>query len=160
LLPSGSRLRTLFSPNPEDPLPEGDAGERAVIGVVGDGEPGRGHWFFTPAPLYFALGGETWIDVALAAPVDELRLAEVGWDAAPEEHYARFLSHLEEHGVVPGTVVLDDKWQGTYGGNEPDEEKWPDLKGWIAKRHAGGQRVLLWWKAWDPEGLEPELCVR
>jgi hypothetical protein len=23
-----------------------------------------------------------------------------------------------------------------------------------------GQRVLLWWKAWDPEGLPPELCVR
>ena len=26
-----------------------------VIGVAGDGEPGRGHWLFTPAPLYLAL---------------------------------------------------------------------------------------------------------
>ena len=25
-----------------------------MIGVVGDGEPGRGHWLFTPAPLYLA----------------------------------------------------------------------------------------------------------
>ena len=28
----------------------------AAIGVIGDGEPGRGHWFFTPAPLVFASG--------------------------------------------------------------------------------------------------------
>jgi len=23
-----------------------------------------------------------------------------------------------------------------------------------------GRHVLLWWKAWDPEGLPPELCIR
>ena len=23
-----------------------------------------------------------------------------------------------------------------------------------------GQRVLLWWKAWDPEGIPPDLCIR
>jgi hypothetical protein len=56
--------------------------------------------------------------------------------------------------------VLDDKWQATYGGNEPDEAKWPDLRGWIAGRHARGQKVLLWWKAWDPEGVPAELCIR
>ena len=61
---------------------------------------------------------------------------------------------------MPGTVVLDDKWQATYGRNEPDAEKWPDLQGWIAARHAEGRKVLLWWKAWDPEGLPPGLCVR
>ena len=49
---SGTRLQTLFTPNPEDgvshvrPLAAG-----TVIGVVGDGEPGRGRWLFTPAPL-------------------------------------------------------------------------------------------------------------
>ena len=64
------------------------------------------------------------------------------------------------HGVVPPTVVIDDKWQKTYGRNEPDEAKWPDLRGFIAERHAQGQRVLLWWKAWDPEGLDPALCIR
>jgi len=81
-------------------------------------------------------------------------------DYATQERYDGFLAHLEQHGLVPGTVVLDDKWQATYGRNEPDTAKWPDLKGWIAERHAAGQRVLLWWKAWDPEGLPPELCIR
>ena len=61
---------------------------------------------------------------------------------------------------MPGTIVIDDKWQDAYGTNRPDLVKWPDLGGWIAERHARGQRVLLWWKAWDPEGLPPELCIR
>ena len=56
--------------------------------------------------------------------------------------------------------MIDDKWQDAYGTNRPDREKWPDLGGWIAERHGRGQRVLLWWKAWDPEGLEPGLCIR
>ncbi|HET7769040.1 MAG TPA: hypothetical protein VFN74_09700, partial [Chloroflexota bacterium] len=77
-----------------------------------------------------------------------------------QEHYDRFLETLARKGLVPGTVVLDDKWQRDYGTNQVDTEKWPDLPGWIARRHAGGQRVLLWWKAWDPEGLPAEQCVR
>lgn len=83
---------------------------------------------------------------------------------APElsrrEHYDTWLAALEGRGIRPGTVVIDDKWQLAYGTSEADPERWPDLRGWIADRHARGQRVLLWWKAWDPEGLEPDRCVR
>ncbi len=80
-------------------------------------------------------------------------------DYATQECYDAFLAQLDANEVVPGTVVIDDKWQATYGDNDPDIGKWPDLKGWIAARHERGQRVLLWWKAWDAEGLPPELCV-
>ena len=260
-MPSGTALRTLFSPNPtEPPRLVRPATETAYIGVSGDGEPGRGRWLFTPAPLFVALtaadgltdvahpvdGG--WLGIAIAAPVAELTFPQLayeaadggfslrldyeghtrvegefdapavvlspglpdpytglrlhrddlvarghapapepceaprwwsepifcGWgaqchlardggrapDLATQANYDRFLGHLEAEGVVPGTVVIDDKWQAAYGTCEPDRQKWPDLEGWIAGRRARGQRVLLWWKAWDPEGLPADLCVR
>jgi hypothetical protein len=74
--------------------------------------------------------------------------------------YDAHLALLEHHGLVPGTVVVDDKWQRAYGRWEPDEEAWPDLRGWIAGRHVRGQRVLLWWRAWSTEGVPASWCVR
>jgi hypothetical protein len=251
-MPSGTPAQRLFSPNPEERLePERDLQYGTRIGVHGDGEPGRQRWLFTPAPLYIALGGETdwWLDLAVAAPLDELRFVELavecyaqslslrldydghtpvdgefrapvlllttgvadpfaglrrhradlverghatapaprtapawwlepifcGWgaqchlekvdgglarDHATQRNYDTFLAQLAEHDVSPGIVVLDDKWQATYGANEPDPGKWPDLASWIGRRHEAGQHVLLWWKAWDPEGVDPALCVR
>ena len=76
-----------------------------------------------------------------------------------QANYDAWLARLAAAGIEPGTIVIDDKWQRTYGANEPDPERWPDLAGWIAARHAEGRRVLLWWKAWDAEGLPPDWCV-
>jgi hypothetical protein len=259
-MPSGSWFRTLFSPNPGDPgRLVRSAGKSAVVGVSGDGQPGRGHWFFTPAPLSLSLTtadvdapdpvDEGWVGVSLAAPVERQTFGQLayvpadrgfslrleyeghtdvegefeapvvvitpgledpyaglrrhrddlvgrgfapapepretpGWWSAPifcgwgaqchvahtngsraSDHAAQadydcFLALLEDEDLVPGTIVIDDKWQSAYGTNRPDEAKWPDLRGWIADRHARGQRVLLWWKAWDAEGLPAELCIR
>jgi hypothetical protein len=250
LLPSALPGTRLFCANPAHATGIRPAVEPAVIGVTGGGEPGRHHWFFTPSPLYWAWAGDEedeWLDLGLAAPVEELTFVEAayaprdggfhlrleyeghtpvdgafaapvlvltpgvpdpirglrrhredlvrlgaappvaerprpawwtepifcGWGAqfhlaetsgrpaaelATEESYDAFLARLA--GVAPGTVVLDDKWQTAYGTNEPDPAKWPDLRAWIAARHERGQKVLLWWKAWDPEGLPPELCIR
>jgi hypothetical protein len=247
LLASGTRLQTLFSPNADDPeRAVRPVAENAYIGVIGDAEPGRGRWFFTPAPLFFSLGP---VALSVAAPVEELRFPELVWEGgdgafalamdyeghttvdgwyelppvivsphagdgyaglelhrqllvdrgvapepAPREraawwtepifcgwgaqcadvagsgrfagevatqvNYDRYLSTLESKGIELGTVVIDDKWQATYGRNEVDESKWPDLRGWIAGQHDRGRHVLLWWKAWDPDGVDPELCVR
>ncbi|MFZ3555570.1 hypothetical protein [Streptomyces sp. BH055] len=267
LRPSGHAWRTLFTPNPGPPrrLTRG-AGESAVIGVCGDARPGRGHWFFTPAPLALALTEDRlddaadpataeaphgWWTVSAGAPLDALTFTELtyvpsdggfhlalahdghtrvdglhrspsvlvspghpdpysglrahrawlereGWTArprtAPEDRpawwtepmfcgwgaqmarsratgspapalstrteYDAHLYHLEAHGLVPGTVVIDDKWQHEYGSWRPDEARWPSLKEWIADRHARGQKVLLWWRAWATEGVPDELCVR
>jgi hypothetical protein len=259
-LPSGSSFRTLFSPNPSGRLVRA-AGESAVIGVVGDGEPGRRHWFFTPAPLFLALTtaegvedpadevADGWLGIALAARVEELDFVQLeyrpgdqafsllleyeghtrvdgefaaptvlltpglsdpyaglrrnraglvargdappptpretppwwsepifcGWgaqchlaesakappqDFATQQSYDSFLAHLERQGVVPGIVEIDDKWQEQYGTCIPDRGKWPALGDWIRQRQGRGQHVLLWWKAWDVEGLAPELCIR
>ncbi len=251
-LPSGSRFRKLFSPNPGQVPWLRPASEPAVVGVVGDSEPGRGHWIFTPAPLYlaFATDDDGWVDVGVSAPVGELSFVQLayvpaeqgfslrlaydgqtsvdgtfhapslvvtpgvgdpfaglrrhradlvargaapepaardvpawwrapmfcGWgaqchlagstragiaaDHCTQRNYDAFLEHLDGRGLVPGTVVIDDKWQEAYGTCVPDREKWPELERWVADRHERGQRVLLWWKAWDAEGLPPELCVR
>jgi hypothetical protein len=102
-------------------------------------------------PIFCGWGAECWL---------EKHLGGLARDHATQANYDAFLARLAEHGVSPGTVVLDDKWQATYGRNEPDTAKWPDLRGWIAGQHDAGRHVLLWWKAWDAEGLPPELCVR
>ena len=255
---SGARHSAVWSPEPwQSERRELPPAESSTIDVLGTSLPGKGHWFFTPAPFCYGLRGEDgrWTMVGLGARLEaqtftgfhydavegaySLRLAYegqthvrgafrtpsvlfafdapdayagleryvaalrglgflgaqpaplrpawwsepifCGWGAqcslanvaarqgeqvagAPvfsrQVHYDRFLETLASHGLVPGTVVLDDKWQCDYGTNEVDTEKWPDLLGWIARRHAAGQHVLLWWKAWDPEGLPPEHCVR
>ncbi|WP_113701572.1 hypothetical protein [Nonomuraea lactucae] len=76
-----------------------------------------------------------------------------------QDLYDGWLDRLEEHGLVPGTIVIDDRWQAAYGSPEPDPARWPRLREWIAARHERGQRVLLWWRAWAPHGLPPEECV-
>jgi hypothetical protein len=78
---------------------------------------------------------------------------------ATQANYDKFLGTLAAQGIVPETVVIDDKWQTAYATCRPDPAKWPDLKGWIAERHAAGQWVLLWWKAWDDEGATPDASI-
>jgi hypothetical protein len=95
-------------------------------------------------------------DLGPAVPPPGLPVAP---DLARQDRYDDWLTGLAAHGVVPGTVVVDDRWQLHYGTAEPDPDRWPDLRAWIAARHAAGQRVLLWWKAWDPAGLPPAECV-
>lgn len=79
---------------------------------------------------------------------------------ACQQFYEEFTTSLDEKGINPGTIVIDDKWQKSYGLNNEDTDKWPDMKGFIRQMHEKGRKVLLWLKAWDPEGVEPALCIR
>lgn len=78
---------------------------------------------------------------------------------ARQETYDKFLAIIREKGLKPGTIVIDDKWQKTYGTCEVDARKWPDLRAWIDARHAEGRRVLLWYGAWDREGVPDEETI-
>lgn len=80
-------------------------------------------------------------------------------DLATQQTYDELLDRLVQHGVTPGTVVIDDRWQAQYGLADPDPTHWPDLRAWVQERHAAGMRVLLWWKAWDPSGVPAAECV-
>ena len=116
-----------------------------------------------PAPLRPAPAG-WWRAPIFCGWGAQCHLAKLGGAPAPsfarQEHYERFMAGLEERGLSPGIITIDDKWQADYGGNAADAEKWPDLPGFIAGQHRRGRRVLLWLKLWDPEGLPAEECVR
>lgn len=103
----------------------------------------------TPYPSHLA-------DLGPAVPQKGVPAAS---DLARQDRYDAWLDRLARHGVVAGTVVVDDRWQVAYGTGQPDPRRWPDLRAWIAQRHAAGQHVLLWWKAWDPAGLPVPECV-
>jgi hypothetical protein len=111
--------------------------------------PSRPGWWLEP--MFCGWGAQVAAGAEECLPPGEL---------ARQDRYDAWLARLADAGIVPGTVVVDDKWQRTYGGNAPDPAKWPDLRSWIAERRANDQRVLLWWKAWDFDGLRPEACVQ
>lgn len=109
-------------------------------------------------PIFCGWGAQCAI-AAWPAAWDVTAPEPAGADLARQDRYDAWLDLLAAHDVWPGTVVIDDRWQAAYGTGEPDLARWPDLRGWIKARHAAGQRVLLWWKAWDPEGLPADECV-
>lgn len=80
-------------------------------------------------------------------------------DLSRQTLYDHWLDVLTQHNLHPGTIVIDDRWQSSYGTCDVDTDKWPDLASWIAQQHQHNRRVLLWFKAWDPEGLPLDECV-
>lgn len=140
----------------------------AARGWAPDAEPAADWWF---EPIFCGWGAQCALAVRMSHEGEALATdnadgfvlpagAAFAPDLARQPLYDRWLARLAERGIVPGTVVIDDRWQADYGTNTVDTEKWPDLRGWIADRHAAGQRVLLWFKAWDASGLPAELTVR
>ena len=79
---------------------------------------------------------------------------------ATQENYEKWIAVLEERHLPIGTIVIDDKWQQGYGSFEVDQQKWPDMKGFIATQHAKGRHVLLWVPVAHTDGLPKSLCVK
>ena len=79
---------------------------------------------------------------------------------ATQQFYDDELDHLEQNGVWPSTITIDDKWQQDYATNFVDKKKWPSLENWTERQHNLGRKVLFWVKAWDAEGADPGWCIQ
>lgn len=80
--------------------------------------------------------------------------------ASNQRNYEIMSDRLDELGLEPAFIIVDDKWQNQYGTLLPDSAKWKDMRSFVDKQHAKGRRVLLWVKTWDNEGLPSEESVK
>lgn len=78
---------------------------------------------------------------------------------ATQANYTEWISELEKRDLPISTIVIDDKWNKTYGGLEVDTQKWPDLAGFVSEQHRKGRHVLLWIPMAQVEGLPFSLTV-
>lgn len=76
-----------------------------------------------------------------------------------QKNYEAWVAELDQRHLPIGTIVIDDKWQKGYGSFDIDQQKWPDLKGFVAAQHASGRHVLLWVPVAHTDGLPSNLCI-
>ncbi|MBO5725096.1 MAG: hypothetical protein J6S58_09735, partial [Lentisphaeria bacterium] len=78
-----------------------------------------------------------------------------------QELTEEWLQNLIRHNAKPGTVILDDKWQISKLGADPDPAKWQDMRAWIDYCHERSIKVFLWDLAWHNEDIpENEAILR
>lgn len=78
---------------------------------------------------------------------------------AKESLYNDLVAKLDGKGLEPKILIIDDKWQEKYGTAVPDKNKWPDLRAFIDRMHDKGIKVFMWFKLWDAEGLDDDMCI-
>lgn len=72
-----------------------------------------------------------------------------------------WMATLAQKKIRVGQVIIDAGWEkdGTTGDMYVDEQRWPDLRGWIENQRASGVRVLLWMMAWSRRGVPDDECI-
>lgn len=72
---------------------------------------------------------------------------------ASQDVYMKIADMIAERGLRPTMLIIDDKWQHTYGDCYPDPERWPDMRAFTDEMHRRGIHTLLWFRLWGGEGL-------
>ena len=101
-------------------------------------------------PLYCGWGDHTSIGNAVYGD---------NFKCANQEFYSAISDRIDELGLKPTAIIIDDKWQEEYGTMLPDKSKWPDLRKFTDEQHAKGRRVVLWLRAWKNDGLNSDECI-
>lgn len=97
-----------------------------------------------------------WIEQCLKAASMDMREASA---LCRQDFYEEYCLNLKKHDLHPTALIIDDKWQAEYATAQVDIERWPDMRGFIDRRHAEGIKTILWFKLWDSEGWDKELCL-
>ena len=104
-----------------------------------------------------------WDGEAIAENVNNEGLVLNTFDCAiaisDEVTYRRMLKKVKEKEIEYGTIIIDCKWQKTFGNMEVDEEKWPDMRAFVDEMHKNNKKVLLWLNFWSVEGLPKDECI-
>ncbi len=79
--------------------------------------------------------------------------------AAAQEPYSRMSDELDEIGLRPTAIIIDDKWMTSYGEALPDPAEMAGPARFVEREHARGRRVMLWFKAWNSDGLPLDECI-
>ena len=58
--------------------------------------------------------------------------------------YEKMLATLEEKGVDPTILIVDNRWFEEDCQLNVDDELWPDMKSFIRQQHEKGRKVILW----------------
>ena len=105
-------------------------------------------------PIYCGWGDQVATSLWMEGPGAEERALAY----CIEGLYERWVRRLDEADVPFGTTTIDHGW-APAGSLVTDEIRWPDLKGFIAREHERGRKVLLWTATWLWDGLPDEWCV-
>lgn len=77
-----------------------------------------------------------------------------------ERVYRNFLSELSKKDLHPQIMIIDDKWQKEYGSATPATDRWPDMRAFIDENlEKNNIHTMLWFKLWDSEGLDEDMCM-
>lgn len=105
-------------------------------------------------PIYCGWGDQVGISLKLEGPGLESRCVAY----CIQGLYERWTRRLDKAGVPIGTVIIDGGWSAG-GVWKPHPSHWPDMKGFIARQHEKGRRVLLWTPLWYHDGLPDAWCA-
>ncbi len=80
-------------------------------------------------------------------------------ELATEAVYEDIAAKVKRYGLHPTALIIDDKWQSQYATDIANPDKFPDMRAFVERRRAEGLHTMLWFKLWDGDGWDKELCV-
>jgi hypothetical protein len=96
---------------------------------------------------------------------EKIGCGAAGMALCSRKAYDQMLATLEEKGVFPTILIVDNRWFLQDRMLDVDEEIWPDMKGWIKQQHEKGRKVILWVSMFSHlpnkggADVSPQMCV-